>query len=759
MPTFLSPSNWIWKDNFDVQGQKTPVIMFFRKCITVTSDDIKHAGKIRISADSKYKLYVNGILAETGPAKGDRQVWYADEVDIASFLTEGENVIAVEVLRYPLKINAGNHSVFRSETPGLYVEEIVSDRVQTEDEAEHGRLGISADETWKVKQNTQTVIISEDPHFAPLQIYEKAAGDASFAGWKTAGYDESDWEAAKPYINIEVHRGIAPGNLLPRPIPYMDKKVCRFENLKTEIPAHSEKVITLDAGEEMTAFLQLAVFSGKGASIRLLQSECYVMDEKTGPAQVSVKADRTDSVHGHLEGYEDHYYVSGYGNQEKPEIYEPFWFRTFRFIEITVKTEEEPIVLEQLNYTDVHYPLQVKTEAVTSDPSLQSVWDMSIRTLTRCMHETYEDCPFYEQLQYAMDTRSQILYTYAVSADDRLARNAMEDFRRAQRSDGLLNCSYPNAAINVIPGFSVFYILMVFDHMMYFGDPALVKHHMPVIENILAYFESHCDEKGLTGHLGGENLEEPFWSFIDWADEWMPSTGVPPAYKNGNLTMESLYYLLGLQKAAELASYINREDSAFEYLKRAENLKKALRSYCMGKNGMLQDSAGVESYSQHCQVFGVLTGVLSEEEGRKNLMETIENKTDYPQCTIAMRYYLFRALERTGLYEYTDRYWEPWRTMVKNNASTCTESEAYGRSECHGWGALVLYELPSIVLGVRPAAPGYSKISVSPVCGYMTEAHGSVITPKGTVYVSWKKNSEGELDLSVKLPENMQSNT
>ena len=66
-------------------------------------------------------------------------------------------------------------------------------------------------------------------------------------------------------------------------------------------------------------------------------------------------------------------------------------------------------------------------------------------------------------IRITADTRSQILYTYAVSADDRLARKAIDDFRRSQREDGLLNASYPNRNENVIPGFSIYYILMIHD--------------------------------------------------------------------------------------------------------------------------------------------------------------------------------------------------------------------------------------------------------------------------------------------------------
>lgn len=134
-----------------------------------------------------------------------------------------------------------------------------------------------------------------------------------------------------------------------------------------------------------------------------------------------VKGDRTDDKNGHLLGVTDTYEVAGCGKRGDTETYEPFWFRTFRFIRLEIVTAEEPLTIESFDYQETGYPLEVKTWVTTSDESMGDIWDISERTLRRCMHETYEDCPFYEQLQYAMDTRSQILYTYMISGDDRLA--------------------------------------------------------------------------------------------------------------------------------------------------------------------------------------------------------------------------------------------------------------------------------------------------------------------------------------------------
>lgn len=77
--------------------------------------------------------------------------------------------------------------------------------------------------------------------------------------------------------------------------------------------------------------------------------------------------------------------------------------------------------------------------------------------------------------------------------------------------------------------------------------------------------------------------------------------------------------------------------------------------------------------------------------------------------------------------------------MLKLHCTTCIESDSYSRSECHAWGALALYELPSVILGVRPMKPGYQSVRIAPVPGYMTHASGTVKTPKGEVRVSWMK--------------------
>lgn len=832
MSDYKTNTNWIWTPVWGGEDKEQARVVLFRKTVTLDSD-VQEAA-IRISADTRYKLYVNGQLAEIGPSKGDRQVWFYDTVDIAPYLTGGQNVLAVAVLRYPEDPGAGNHSLFRTAVPGLYVSGNVTDAV--------GKVhDLGANTSWRCRVDRSVRFCREEVRFAPLMIHEEAYGNASLQGWRGVNYDDRAWDAAQEYPRSRVPEAVSPGNLQPRTIPYMYRQARRFDGVMAlrqsvhtqtdwerflageralTIPAHAEEIVEISAGAEMTGYIHAAFASGANADVELLYSESYVQDAVEGPEQIPVKGDRIDCAHGHLMGYRDVYHVVGYGTTagsagtpdaapdevsdvapdatfgtasiaasdndceladmdavaqglaengtsnlrilagiasknagSGAETYDPFWFRTFRFLRLTIRTQDAPLTLQSLTYEETGYPLETRTTVTTSDESHRGIWEISERTLRRCMQETYTDCPFYEQLQYIMDARNQILYTYAISADDRLARKCLDDLRRSQRNDGLLNCCYLNCNPNVIPGFSIYYILILYDHMMYYGDRELIADHMPTVERILRFYETHLAPEGYVDKIGGMNEQGRFWSFIDWAQEWNDTSGMPPAGLVGPITMESLLYLYGLQHAVELSTFLGRHEDAAALEDRAKAVQAALRQHCIGENGMLQDGPGIDQYSQQCQVFAILTRTVDPETGKRNLLRTIE-EPGYTQCTVAMRFYLFRALEETGLYAYTDQYWEAWRRMLRNHCTTCVESEAYARSECHGWGALILYELPSVTLGVRPAAPGYAKVRIAPVPGYLTHASGTVCTPRGDIHVSWEM-VDGALQLEYQLPEGM----
>jgi hypothetical protein len=175
---------------------------------------------LRVSADSRYKLYVNNTFVEYGPAKGHDQVWYYDEIDIVPWLREGENVLAVEVLHYSILAPA-NQSIFHSDTPGLYVGDV-------------GGHGFN--EGWKCRMDDGFHQVPEGDGFAPLQVLEDRDGFRD-PQWKNPGYDDSGWETAAAYPFDAVSRNISPGNLLYSHTKTSSKNLSVFSCVSNQQPA------------------------------------------------------------------------------------------------------------------------------------------------------------------------------------------------------------------------------------------------------------------------------------------------------------------------------------------------------------------------------------------------------------------------------------------------------------------------------------------------------------------------------------------
>ena len=744
-------TNFIWTSTWTPEMQVKPIVIYFRKKLEI--DAMPKRLIVQISADSRYSFMVNGKKVCCGPCKGNEEVWYYEEVDLVPYLTQGENILAAIVLRYPLAHPDGNLSVIRTSVPNFYLKE--------KNEKNESKLGVSADRSWKTFVCEGLYMLPENENSRYLWNKEYVDGGKLPYRWEYPSFDDTDWQEAFVYKSGQVPRGKSPRTLRKRPIPLLseikktfngisvirkseDLSIQEWESMLNRnkticLSKNTTYVVEIDAGELMTGYLNIHFQNGQGSKVEILISELYEIMGEDGHYH---KMDRTDCVKGVLRGYIDTYTVGGYGKEKHDETYEPFWFKTFRYIQLKIKVEEEPLIIQSFTYRETGYPLDVQTHVTVSDQEMMQITDISLRTLKRCMHETYEDCPFYEQLQYAMDARTQILFTYAIAADDRLARKCINDIHSSLRSDGLTNCCFPSSGPNVIPGFSLYYIYMLHDHMMYFGDKDFIKRFYYTAEQIVGFFERHMRNNGLLGKIGYYNGMHEYWSFIDWTTKW--KWGVPNAIKNGPLTMESLLYLMSLQMMSEIADYIGRTSDAQYYHMAAEKLKQAVRINCYDKEKRLyQDGPGYnKDYSQHTQVFAILTGVEIGEKAQ-NLMKQVIKDDTLAKCSVAMSFYYFRALEKTELYnEYSYDQWDLWREMLKNNLTTCVESPGESRSECHAWGACALYEIPSVILGVRPAAPGYQKAYVQPHPTFIDSAAGSVITPKGKIHVKWKKEND-----------------
>jgi hypothetical protein len=511
------------------------------------------------------------------------------------------------------------------------------------------------------------------------------------------------------------------------------------------IPAGHRLTVTLASSALTTGFSYVQMRGGAEAKTRIRCAECFegAPDPTSSSPFIRKKGDRTD-ISGVLVGTDD-YYTCGADTPSSMEVtYEPFWFRTFRYVELELEIGSAPLELVRIGYRETSYPLEKKTQFVTfpSDEEAK-LWEISINTLRNCMHETYEDCPFYEQNQFSMDSRLQILFTYQLSHDDRLARKCMQEFYASRRADGLLETHFPAPLPVVnIPYFSLYWVIIVHDHMMYFGDEKLVRRYLGTVDGILDHFHQRIDGRGLVGRL-----EWDVWPFVDWAQQWSSvgddhdfrNLAVPPAYgRTGVITYSSLLYSLTLQRAARLCQFVGRHDTEAEYRQRAAQLNEAvMKHFFRGEFLVDGPDSSIEERSQHSQVFAVLCGALQGEAARTALRRALTDKS-FVRCSYAMSFYVFEAARATGLYdELRGSLLEPWRSMILQNLTTWAESASMARSDCHAWSAVPIHDFVAHIAGLTPAAPGFKEIRLEPRREFWKEMSGSFAIGKETVSLSW----------------------
>ncbi|MFE5839179.1 alpha-L-rhamnosidase C-terminal domain-containing protein [Arthrobacter sp. NPDC056493] len=711
---------------------------------------------VHISADSRYKLHVNGAFVAAGPAKPSGRTWFADTVDVAALLVPGENIIGIDVLTYTTT-SLGNASVQRTGRPGLLVRGTV------------GETDLSAPAAWRccVVKGRQ---FHQGRNTLFLGIQETMDGAASEHDWLTSSFDDAAWQVPS-LDNQEPFRATPRPPLAPRPIPQLTLAPMPLIGVpKTtdpgidwsrllgggtiDIPPRSDISVDLDAGFLMTAFLAVAMEAGKGARLQLTAAECYEQPPTDIP-WLRRKADRTDHVTGDLYGDPDQYLVSGTGTPEVAEVFSPFWFRTFRYVRLRITTADSPLRLQSVELTLTHYPLDITGTFSSSSDVHRQLWDVSVRTLLNCMHETFEDCPFYEQLQYAMDTRSQALFSLHLSADDRLIRRAIEDFAASGNPTGLTESRSPSVEPQFIPGFSLYWIRMIAEHVDYVGDRSFAERFIGRIDAVLGYFADRLAPDGFVISAEGDGI---LWNFVDWTEAWRASRGVPDLGPRRANTIATFMYVSALRAAASIADFCGRDGLAQEYTSRADALTETVRRGAAwdGDSGFYRDSDRGTPQSVHAQMWAVLSGVVQGGAATDLLRRAVADRQLAP-CSYATALDLFDALRNAHAHETID--WTPWEDMLAQNLTTWAEDTVSLRSDCHAWGSVPLQHFPRYILGVSPAAPGFTSVAIDPAPSELDWAEGSVPTPHGPVGVAWKRTPSGKnvtvwvpAGLGVKLP-------
>ncbi len=705
---------------------------------------------IHVSADNRYRLFVNGKPVCFGPARGDPGHWFYESIDIAPFLKSGRNLLAAVVWNFG---EDKPWAQFSLKTALIVQGNSVQEQIA------------NTDATWKVVKNEAYSSASADAKETLGQFIVVGPCDRLDAAkypwnWETETLDDQKWSDAK-IIDVGHPRGVGTDInwvLTPRRIPQMEQKEQRFANIrrtsgitvpvgflqgkaKWTIPANQKVTVLFDQGNLTTGYPELMVSKGKDSRIKLIYSEA-LFDAKGN------KGNRNDIEGKQIKGYADIFLPDGGINR----LFRPLWFRTWKYLQLEIETKNEALQIDDFKSEFTAYPLLENAVFETDQAITKQIWNTGWRTARLCANETYYDCPYYEQLQYVGDTRIQALISMYVSGDDRLVRNALMQYDESRFSEGLTQSRYPSASPQVIPPFSLYWVDMVHDYWTLRDDPEFVQSFLPGIDQVLNWFINRIDSK--TGLLG----KVEFWNFVDWADEWPWINenrigGVPTGGRmDGQSSILTMQLAYAVQRAAELNDFFDQPVQAEKYKQLAQYLNKAVAENCWDASGnYLADTPDKKEFSMHAQIFGVLTNTIPENE-QKAMVERIMNDPKLIQPTLYFRFYLTQALKQTGL---ADRYLAtlgPWKEMLKNGLSTFAEKQDPTRSDCHAWSASPNYDFLATVAGIRPASPGFKTIRMEPALGDLKFIKGQMPHPSGMIVFDLKRNGTNGIQGEVTLP-------
>ena len=708
---------------------------------------------IHISADNRYRLFVNGQAVCFGPARGDMAHWFYESINISKFLKPGKNLLAAVVWN------------FGADKPWAQFSFKTALIVQGNSASEKM---VNTDSSWKVIRNKSYQPASADAKETLGQFIVVGPCDRLDAAqypwnWETEAFNDQSWSMAKMLDAGHPHGVGTDINwvLTPRRIPQLEEKDQRFASVrriskgtvpegfiqgkaKWIIPNNQKLTVLFDQGNLTTGYPELLVSKGKASRIKLIYSESLF------DAQGN-KGNRNDIEGKTIQGYADIFLPDG-GSRR---LFRPLWFRTWRYLQMEIETTNEELVIDDFASEFTAYPLQENAVFETDQAELKPIWNTGWHTARLCANETYYDCPYYEQLQYVGDTRIQALISLYVSGDDRLVRNALMCYNESRFYEGLTQSRYPSASFQVIPPFSLYWVDMVHDYWTLRDDPEFIQRFLPGIDQVLDWFIKRIEPK--TGLLG----KTEYWNFVDWADEWpwnneLGIGGVPKGGRDDGqssiLTMQLAY---AVQRAAELNDYFDQPVQAEKYKQLAQYLTKAVYQNCWdASRNYLADTPDKTEFSMHAQIFGVLTNTIPE-NAQKAMIERIMSDQKLIQPTLYFRFYLTQALKKTGL---ADRYLatlNPWKEMLKNGLSTFAEKQDPTRSDCHAWSASPNYDFLATVAGIRPASAGFKTIRMDPALGDLKFIKGQMPHPSGMIVFDLKRSGSEGIQGEVILPDGL----
>ena len=713
----------------------------------------------RITADSRFVLYVNGREVSRGPARSvpARLAW--NEIDLAPVLRPGANVIAALVRFYGVPVAwwapaPPSHELgmgsFAFEAPAI---------------------ALVSDGSWKASYApyAQGLERMRGLHTQPPEVLDGAHVPD---GWNDAGFDDSGWPKAyelsagtfshnRKRLPVEPYSAPEPSGIAPltaitirqvetarRPVSAIESDDPREAYPPVDVRDGADSMITYDAGGMTIATPWVEVAGPAGAIVDLHAGEERRTDGSAEPGE------RNYAVR----------YVLGGRARERFEAFEMVGFRYLTAIASNGADILDAGAIER------RYPREDAARFECDDLRLNKIWRVGVRTLELCSTDAFLDCPGREQRAWVGDAYVHSLLTMISNTDWRLVRRNLRIGAQSRRPDGLLGMVSAGDATfgsTTIPSYSLMWVRALARYFEHSADQATTRELLPSAADVLNAFERYRAPDGLIRGMPG-------WAYVDWAmNETAEVFGVIDAL-----------YAAALDDYAFLIENVGGDRRAAADARERANLTRAGFELLWDEpRGVYVDAADERGprrrVSQHTNAMAIVSGAAPRARWERMLDYILDESRVVVTPTIAdnirayvtqqmdpaaymafdpernvvaaqpfFSHWVHDALVRAGRRDLIAERCLKWWPQIERGNTTFEEywSAAPGTgSRCHAWSATPTYDLTAHVLGIRPLKPGYSEAEVAPRFGALKHLEGAVPTPRGFIEVVLSRDRGGEV--------------
>ena len=643
--TGQSNAEWIW-----LAGLPKPKNAYvnFRKAFVLSKKPKKAA--LRVSADCKYVLFVNGRHLGRGPVTMPTEHKQFDEYDCAKLLKNGKNVLAALVLHRQYK----NSRLIP--VRGGFILELDAE----------GKT-IVTDSSWKVRR---AVECKSDTPYMTHQYGNQEWVDArkSEPGWEGLNFNDKKWSTAAIVKNAKKYW---PENIESRMVPHMlrekknplrlvtyfgltsqgrppqeDAEPARQIELgypMSSIAAYNTRGITnpkkgravfiesagdgvgivVDLGEEMYGYPFIDIECPGGVTVDIGHGEILSRNRlqtvlMPGSACPQLYADR---------------YVTHSGRQR----FETFDTKGCRYLEVHFRRlapfyTGAKIIIHEIGIMRSRWPVKRAGTFECSDEKLNAIWDICRRTV-EVKYQDWHICDAQREQNCWLECFQDFVYLQVLGRCD-LIRQTLHMFARAQLDSGFMLSTIPT----IFDGpatperlyllSTVYYPLTVAIDRLYGGSDARQAFWLEACRRLFDGLFKYADADGVPVNLPGSHFVE--WSALDSR----PSECGRAVKKSWESAAVTGTIILSLEYAARLADEFGRSDLAVLWREKADRIRRAAdkRHWSRKRQAYMDgvyDGAQSESVSQTTNAFAALArfgseGRISQREDDASVGDTQE---------------------------------------------------------------------------------------------------------------------------------------